>query len=279
MYFGESRLEYDVYPPGGGWSGEGDGRMQRDWVRRVRDFARDMVPEERRRRPEAAEAVPDVFPEELLGENPNPLPRQSCRAGKRKKKQQVRRQMTGVMPAGISAGKLLRLIMCAAGVTALVLASVHLDRFRTACRVGYSSLLEDAITRKLDSCLAEGDFVGVAILGERYDIADSRDKDFAPYQGVLKAAARYTEVCEWLFTDGVGNGKNEKMWDGECAEREEAVERLEMRELRRAIVRFRRVQQQFGEESWMQEMTSQMEELLAKRGVKFGSGADTPLSN
>ena len=58
--------------PGGGQSGEGEGRMQWDWVRRVRDFAREMVPEERRRRPEAEEAVPDVFPEELLGENPNP---------------------------------------------------------------------------------------------------------------------------------------------------------------------------------------------------------------
>ena len=54
--------------PGGGQSGEGEGRMQWDWVRRVRDFAREMVPEERRRRPEAEEAVPDVFPEELLGE-------------------------------------------------------------------------------------------------------------------------------------------------------------------------------------------------------------------
>ena len=43
--------------PGGGQSGEGEGRMQWDWVRRVRDFAREMVPEERRRRPEAEEAA------------------------------------------------------------------------------------------------------------------------------------------------------------------------------------------------------------------------------
>ena len=76
------------------------------------------------------------------------------------------------MSTGLSVGQMLRLILCAAGVTALALASVHLDRFRTVCRLGYSGLQADVITRKLDSCLAEGDFVGVAILGEQYDIAD-----------------------------------------------------------------------------------------------------------
>ena len=186
------------------------------------------------------------------------------------------------MSTGLSVGQMLRLILCAAGVTALALASVHLDRFRTVCRLGYSGLQADVITRKLDSCLAEGDFVGrkldsclaegdfvgVAILGEQYDIADSRDKNFAPYQGVLKAATRYAEVCEWLFPDGMENEKVEKMRGVECAEKEEAAEMPEAGELRKAIVRFRKVQQQFREESWMQEMTSQMEELLAMRGAE-----------
>ena len=86
--------------PGGGQSGEGEGRMQWDWVRRVRDFAREMVPEERRRRPEAEEAVPDVFPEELLGENPNPHSCHSWKTGRYRgkekgKKQRVRRQTAG----------------------------------------------------------------------------------------------------------------------------------------------------------------------------------------
>ena len=259
--------------PGGGQSGEGEGRMQWDWVRRVRDFAREMVPEERRRRPEAEEAVPDVFPEELLGENPNPHSCHSWKTGRYRgkekgKKQRVRRQTAGIMSTGLSVGQMLRLILCAAGVTALALASVHLDRFRTVCRLGYSGLQADAIIRKLDSCLAEGDFVGGAILGEQYDIAASRDKNFAPYQGVLKAATRYAEVCEWLFPDGMENEKVEKMRGVECAEKEEAAEMPEAGELRKAIVRFRKVQQQFREESWMQEMTSQMEELLAMRGAE-----------
>ena len=140
--------------PGGGQSGEGEGRMQWDWVRRVRDFAREMVPEERRRRPEAEEAVPDVFPEELLGENPNPHSCHSWKTGRYRgkekgKKQRVRRQMAGIMSAGLSVGQMLRLILCVAGVTALILASVHLDRFRTVCRLGYSGLQADAIIMTL----------------------------------------------------------------------------------------------------------------------------------
>ena len=78
----------------------------------------------------------------------------------------------------------------------------------------------------------------------------------------------YAEVCEWLFPDGMENEKVEKMRGVECAEKEEAAEMPEAGELRKAIVRFRKVQQQFREESWMQEMTSQMEELLAMRGAE-----------
>lgn len=258
--------------PGGGRSRGEESRMQ-DWVRRIRNFVKEMVPEERRRRPETAEAVPDAFPEELLGENPNPYSRHSWKKGayrgrEKEKKKRVRRQTAGMMPAGLSVERMLRLILSAAGVTTLILASVHLDRFRTVCRLGYSGLQTDTITRKLDSCLAEGDFVGIAILGEQYGIADSRAGDFAPYQGVLKAAARYAEVCEWLFPDGIGNEKAGKMRGGECAEKEEASEKPETGELRKAIVRFQKVQQQFREESWMQEMASQIEELLIKRGAE-----------